>query len=194
VTFARSALLLLLVSLGCDGEHRARPPKIVLVPIGAVPAEVLTHLQRELAPLVKREITIANAIVPPAIDPVRQQYRGESLLAELSPHDIGEAERVVGIIDGDVYAPGLHFIFGQARKPGRFAVVALPRLRESFFGRPENEKRFRERVVKVTVHELGHTFGFAHCEDRKCVMHFARSLPEADVTGFHYCAREPLPK
>lgn len=165
------------------------PRRVVLVPIGPVPAAVLAHLQRELPAVLKRDVVIGAAIPIPAaaLEPSRKQYRGDALLEELERHDVRDADRIVGIIDQDAYAPGLNFIFGQARMPGRFAVVALARLRHQ-----GDDARFRERALKITIHEVGHTFGFKHCEDRKCVMHFANSLGEADYTGIQYCGREEV--
>jgi archaemetzincin len=90
------------------------------------------------------------------------------------------------VIDGDAFAPGLNYVFGQARLPGRVAFIALARLRDSFRGRPENDVRFRERAVKVAVHELGHTFGFVHCDRTTCVMHFANSFLDVDRQSARY--------
>lgn len=188
VQMHRQILLFLLAIAGCKSE----PGTIVLVPIGAVSQDLLVHLQRELSPIMKRPVTIAAAIPLPedAFNPSRKQYLGTALLEELEGRDFGGAERVVGIMDADAYAPGLNFIFGQARKPGRVAVVALPRLRESFRGRPENLQRFQERAVKETVHELGHTFDLAHCPDAKCVMHFSNSFADTDRKTKQFCSRE----
>ena len=154
------------------------------------------HLQRGLPAIIRRDVAIGAEIPRPAasFQPSRNQYLGTALLAELKRHDVPDADRIVGLIDADVYAPGLNFIFGQAEKPGRFAIVALPRFRESFRGRPEDVRKFHDRALKVTIHELGHTFGSVHCRDRKCVMHFANSLPEVDHTGFQYCSREEVPE
>lgn len=185
------ALLLLAACSGGEPEKRT----VVLIPIGPVPAEVLAQLQRELPAIVEREVTIGAEIPRPAaaLDARRQQYRGSLLLEELARHDVPGADRVVGIIDADVYAPNLNFIFGQAQLPGRFAVVALPRLRESFRGQPENAARFHERAVKETAHELGHTFGFRHCDEAACVMRFSNSFLDTDRKGARYCSRHELP-
>ena len=185
----------LLALAACAREHSAARRPIVLVPIGAVPAALLQHLQHELPRVFHRDVIIASAIPLPqrAFDETRRQYRGDLLLEELSHHDVPGAERVVGVLDADAYAPGLNFILGQARKPGRYAVVALARLRESFLRRPENLPLLYDRAVKTTTHELGHTFGFEHCEDPTCVMHFANALGEMDRNGFTFCRRETLP-
>lgn len=180
----RVALLVLLLGAACRRESH----RVVLVPIGAVPAEVLAQLQRELPRLVKREVVVGAAIpVPPAAyDAGRRQYRAEALLRDLDQREFRDADRILGVIDGDASAPGLNYVFGQARLPGRTAVIALARLRDSFRGRPENEVRFRERVVKVAMHELGHTFGFVHCDRPACVMHFANSFLEIDRQSARY--------
>ncbi len=185
-------VVVVLALIGCSGDDRQVSRRIVIIPIGPVPQDVLSHLQRELPAIVKRDVVVGAAVPLPeqALDPSRRQYRGTALLEDLARQDVADADRIVGIIDADAYAPGLNFIFGQAQKPGRFAVVALPRLRESFRGWPEDPGRLRERVVKETAHELGHTFGFAHCPDRTCVMHFSNSLGDTDYKSSHFCNRE----
>jgi len=176
------ALLLMVALVGCWGDDTRR---VALVPIGPLPADLLLHLRRELPSLVNGEVIIAAQIPHPqdALDPVRQQYLGNALLDQLKRHDVADADRVVGVIDADMYAPGLNFILGQSMKPGRFAVVALPRLRHV------DEPRFRERVLKVTTHELGHSFGYAHCPEAKCVMRFANSVAETDSLSVRFCRR-----
>lgn len=190
-----AALLLAIAIASCAGERRDVRRPIVLLPIGAVPPALLVHLQRELPKVFHRDVVIANAIPLPAraFDAARRQYRGDVLLDELAHHDVAAAERVLGVLDADAYSPGLHFVLGQARKPGRFAFVALARLRQSFLRRPENLPLLDDRAVKAATHELGHTFGFEHCDDPACVMHFANAYGEIDRTRFTFCTRESLP-
>jgi archaemetzincin len=49
--------------------------------------------------------------------------------------DLGTSERVLRLVDLDLYVPDLNFVFGLADPPGRRAVIALPRLRQSFYGK-----------------------------------------------------------
>lgn len=186
-TTARIALALAIILATCSRGPAATHGPIVLVPIGPVQADLLAHLQRGLPALAGREVTIGAAIPLPekAFDRARGQYLGSALLAELGRYDGGDADRVLGIIDADVYAPKLNFIFGQAMRPGRLAVVAIPRLR----GRKVDRVQWYERVLKVTVHELGHTFGFPHCDEFQCVMHFARSAGDTDRQSARFCKR-----
>ncbi len=164
---------------------------ILLVPLGPVQDDLLSGLIEPLAATFGRPCRIAPAIpIPPAAyDGQRCQYVGDTILSALAALNAPEAERVLGIIDADCYTPGLNFIFGQAGMPGRDAFIALPRLRQSFYGLPEDEPLFRERVLKEAVHELGHTYGLRHCPDPKCVMHFSNSLHDTDVKDTTFCPR-----
>lgn len=197
----RRALLLFLsavslLSVPCcsrPSHEKAGDRQILIVPIGRVPPDLTNHLARELPVIFHRRVTVAAEVPLPlaAFDSSRQQYRGTALLDELEHRFEGhDAERVIGIIDADAYAPGLNFIFGQSQKPGRVAVIALAHLRQSFRKRPDEPQLLRDRVTKIMTHELGHSFGLPHCSRRRCVMHFASSVFEVDDQGLAFCRRE----
>ena len=162
---------------------------ILLIPVGPIPADLLSGLIKPLAATFSLPCRIVAPIpIPPAAyDRRREQYLGSRILAALARLSLPDAERVLGIIDTDCYAPGLNFIFGQASIHGRDCFIALPRLRQSFYGLPEDEPLFRQRVLKEAVHELGHTYGLSHCPKPGCVMHFSNSLHDTDVKGAEFC-------
>ena len=164
---------------------------VTLVPIGPLPAELLPWLADRLMALIDQRIAIGEPVPLPAAgyNPRRRQYRGSTLIAALRAPAHPATGRVLGLTDADCYAPGLNFIFGQATLGGRESFVAMPRLRQSFYGLPENPTLFRERVLKEMVHELGHTWGLAHCADARCVMHFSNTLRDTDVKGTIFCTR-----
>lgn len=166
-------------------------PVVVLVPIGFVSAELLDHLACSLTLVFGLPCRVAPSLPIPAAayDQRRRQYKGDDILTMLTRLEVPQAKRVLGIIDADCYTPGLNFIFGQARMHGRDAFIALPRLRQSFYGLPEDELLFQERVLKEAVHELGHTYGLGHCSDPKCVMHFSNSLLDTDIKKADFCAQ-----
>lgn len=166
-------------------------PAIVLVPMGAVPDDLLHSLMEAVSGTFELPCRVAAPISIPsaAYDRRRGQYVGGHILTELARLEVPDAERVLGVIDADCYAPGLNFILGQASARARDAFMALPRLRQSFYGLAEDESLFRERASKEAVHELGHTYGMGHCPNPKCVMHFSNSVYDTDVKGAEFCPR-----
>jgi archaemetzincin len=164
---------------------------ISLVPIGSIPSDLPPWLADRLREVFGRDVAVSEAIPLPAtgFDLHRRQYRGDAVIAALHSLTDPAIERVLGLIDADCYAPGLNFIFGQAMPDGQAAFIALPRLRPSFYGLSEDLSRFRQRVLTEAVHELGHTWGLAHCPNPRCVMHFSNTLPDTDMKGPAFCAR-----
>lgn len=162
--------------------------RILLQPIGLKETHILHRLSPFLREAFKREICVGKPLpLPPhTFDPSRGQYHSTTLLkglASLTPH----YERVLGIVDVDLYVPGLNFVFGEADMMSGAAIISLKRLREEFYGLPENEKLFIERAVKEAIHELGHTYGMIHCKDPSCVMYFSNRLEDTDRKRRDFC-------
>ncbi|MER3436553.1 MAG: archemetzincin [Chloroflexota bacterium] len=167
-----------------------RRQTIALVPIGQVPDTLLSELiERIEARFPSRHVQLSQYHLPvptAALDPLRGQFRADIMLDQLAALP-AHAERVLGVADADLFAPGLNFIFGQAHVGGRVAVIALARLRPEFWGRPADPERFHERAAKEAIHELGHTYGLRHCPNPQCVMHFSNTLDETDQKTDRFC-------
>jgi archaemetzincin len=161
-----------------------------LVPIGQVDGAILTVIGEGLQEAFGRLYVLAAPLPHPdyAYERRRGQYLADAILARLRTLSL-PAVRWLGIVDLDLYTPGLNFVFGQASVGGPAAVIALPRLRQGFYGLPEDTALFHQRAVKEAVHELGHTYGLGHCPDTACVMHFSNSLPDTDRKGAEFCSR-----
>ena len=162
--------------------------EMVVMALGEIQASVLAHLCTALTETFEQPCRVGPALPVPehAFDPRRAQYSAHALLQQLHR---GQAERVLGVVDLDLYVPGLNFVFGLADRREKRAVVALPRLRQRFYGARDDEALFLARAAKEAVHELGHTYGLEHCRDRRCVMTFSNSLADTDYKGQGFCPR-----
>ncbi len=166
--------------------------RIILCPIGNIELSVMEALEKELPAKFKLGIKTRDSIQIPeeSFDPARGQHSSTLILGKLAglvrleEHDVA-----LVIADVDLYAEGLNFVFGEAEFAGRFAIISLTRLRQSFYSLRENEALFKERVAKEAVHELGHVFGLGHCPDPRCVMHFSNSLFDTDKKSASFCTR-----
>ncbi|MFQ6066741.1 MAG: archaemetzincin family Zn-dependent metalloprotease, partial [bacterium] len=117
----------------------------------------------------------------------RNQYCSDLILRELETLDLGKTKKILGLVDLDLYTPGLNFVFGQASIGGKACLVALPRLRQEFYGLEGPRSLFYQRALKEAIHELGHSFGLNHCRNRKCVMHFSNCLADTDYKEKQFC-------
>jgi len=160
---------------------------ITLVQIGSVDRDILRTLQYRLEEVFGQRACVADGIDlnKESWNRKRRQYLAYGLLAEL-PSPEHSHDRILGVIDSDIFAPGLNFVFGQADSTGGRAIISLRRLRSEFYGSTRNEDLLRERALTEAVHELGHTYGLQHCRNPKCAMYFSNSLYDTDVKGWRF--------
>ncbi|MFQ5999118.1 MAG: archaemetzincin family Zn-dependent metalloprotease [Candidatus Bathyarchaeia archaeon] len=119
-----------------------------------------------------------------ALDKERAQYLGDRVLEILNNLVSNKNEGALLLVDFDLFAPGLNFIFGQASSRGKIAVVSVKRLKSG----EANSDLFSSRLRKEAVHELGHTMGFEHCADASCVMYFSNFLEDTDFKKDIFCS------
>jgi archaemetzincin len=95
--------------------------------------------------------------------------------------------KILFILDVDAYSNGLNFVLGEAFHKGGLGVIYLPRIKQGFYGLKPDNKLFYQRMVKESVHELGHIFGFFHCKNPRCVMYFSNTLNDTDNKERSFC-------
>ena len=188
----RVLLLSLSIFLVTDllAKERDRDMSIVLVAVGEVDRNVIEALKNDLSKVFNRQVLAGKAMSEPlyAFNKKRNQYLSTTILsAIMEQKDDTAYEKILGIVDHDLYVPELNFVFGEASRIA--AVISLTRLRQEFYHLPENRSLFHQRILTEAVHELGHTYGLGHCENPRCVMFFSNSLMDTDRKGPEFCPR-----
>lgn len=166
--------------------------RIDIIAVDGVAPSLLRGLLRPLEARFDRPAATGPAIPPRPdwYDPERGQYRADRILDDLAAETEEPDAWILAVVDADLYAPGLNFIFGQATVGGCCAVIGLSRLRDGRDGgRRVDDERFRSRVLTEAVHELGHVAGLGHCSSPRCVMYFSNTLIETDRKGPDFCER-----
>jgi archaemetzincin len=165
--------------------------KITLKPIGDIDINTLEELKQRLNQAFGCSTDVISEAysLKQAYDSKRKQYLASELLARLKKSGVSKDEKVLGIADIDLYAPGLNFVFGQADVGSGVAIISLYRLRQEYYSLPSDEALFLDRATKEAVHEVGHTFGLGHCPNTKCVMHFSNSLADTDWKQAAFCSK-----
>ena len=162
----------------------------VLVPIGAVPDALLGSVAHELFHAVGWDCQVSRIDLDPHIGfhVERQQHHSSELLRHLLARTGDEDRPVIGLTPVDLYVPILKYVFGEAELGGRGAVVGYHRLREEFYGLPDNPDALARRVGCEVIHELGHVVGLHHCENYTCVMASAHSVERVDLKSNYFCS------
>ena len=96
-------------------------------------------------------------------------------------------EKIIGILNQDLFIPIFTHIFGEARQGGNCGLVSLFRLKKNTDGSSPHKALIHARAVKVALHELGHLFNLLHCENKECLMHFSGGLEELDEMSPGFC-------
>src|ERR1700686_2235175 len=162
---------------------------VYLLPVGKVDITLL----RELRAAIPGGLDLDCEILPYVLDPTpsyhaeRQQYHSSEILRRMQGLVRPQDWRVLAIADVDLYIPILKYVFGEAQMGGPCALVSTYRLRQEFYGLDRNDALLSQRLLKESVHELGHTLDLRHCQDYRCVMASSHSVEWIDLRESALC-------
>lgn len=157
--------------------------ELQLVSIGGVTANTLKELEAPLQTVLGVTCFIGKASMPTpqyAFNKDRAQYHSTSVMRRVLTLKEPGVPWVLGVCDVDLFVPDTPFVFGEADRESKVALVSLFRLR----GEGEVLKR---RLHGEATHQAAHLVGLSFCEDSRCLMYAASTLAEADRRQLHLC-------
>lgn len=167
------------------------PGKVVqLVAVGSIPNQLLKDLEEPLqTQLGIQPVQGRVPLTDPkyAFNKDRNQYHSQAIMRRLVPL-LGPGQIGLGMCEVDLFVPDSPFVFGEADRESRIAIVSLHRLRQGAEG-----EMLRRRVQVESVHQAGHLVGLSYCEDPRCVMFLATQTSDVDrknVTLCNVCRNE----
>ncbi len=136
-------------------------------------------------------VDILSPVDPPqnAFQESRRQYDAGLVIQHLSRLQFPLYLRILALTTVDLCSPILTYVYGEAAMGGKVALVSNYRLRHDEDGKAAPPDLYYERLVKVALHEMAHTFSLYHCDDVTCLMHFSAKMHHLDTVEIMFCQR-----
>ncbi len=176
---------------GAKQSEQGPPRKglIAVMPLGRVGEDVLRVVTDSLQGILRLPVDLLEPepLPPEAFMEMRNQYNAMTIIKYLSNNRAGNARKILGVTTEDLCNPILTYVFGEAYLNGAAAVLSCYRLHRGKESEFAPREVFLERVVKVALHEIGHTFNLPHCHTGRCVMRASNTLAELDDKLNYLC-------
>jgi archaemetzincin len=180
-------LILLLVIISCNHNYN-KQTIIHIKPLGSVDTNVVKLLKNEiesfyqLTCVVDSSVQLTNDVLAKS----KIRYDASKILEKYKSNKntliITEVDMACKNEDRKVDEWG---IFGLGYTPGRICILSTFRLKWYTY----NKTLINSRIIKVSLHELGHNFGLPHCTNyKKCMMTAASgTLKQVDAEDKILC-------
>lgn len=171
-------------------EHPTPKGIITVLPLGRVEEDILTVVADSLQGLLRLPVDLLDPIPIPlqTYMEARHQYNAMGIIKFLDQEFPANSVKILGVTRADLCNPILTYVFGEAYMGGRAAVMSYARLHLGRGSEPVSREQFLDRVVKVAVHEIGHTFSIPHCHKGRCVMRASNTIPDLDDKLNYLCS------
>lgn len=157
--------------------------------MGEVDFTLVSRLAGEIGPVFNRSVDILKGFNLPneAHNVIRNQYYALVILAKLERAKSNNREKVIAVCEEDLYLPEENYILGYADTLSGTAIVSLNRIRQEFYGLPEDDAKIYPRLFKEAIHQIGHLFNLSECRNPQCVNYFSQMMLDIDNKKDKFC-------
>jgi len=162
--------------------------QIIISPTETIDAEIYTLIGQNIQQTFGYQTEIKPLLhnVNFAFNPLRSQYHSTLILEKLAGMVSSPTTKILAITNVDLFIPILTHVYGEAQLGGTACIVSTYRLKEDL-SVMNIQQGFADRIIKESIHELGHTFNLRHCRDTICIMHYCRSVKDVDRKSAQLC-------
>jgi archaemetzincin len=163
--------------------------KIVVVPMGEVDFMLVNRLASTIGPIFNRSVDILKGMKMPeeSYNVIRNQFYAQVILTKLERAKANSREKVIAVCEEDLYLPEEAYIMGSVDGVSGTALISLYRIRQEFYGLPEDEGKIFPRLYKEAVHRVAHLFDLTECRNPKCVNYFSQIMMDIDNKTDKFC-------
>jgi len=150
---------------------------------------MVNRLATSIGPVFGRSVDILKGMKIPeeAFNVIRNQHYASIILAKLERVKANPRELIVGVCEEDLYLPDEAYILGYSDTILGTSVVSLFRIRQEFYGLPEDDMKIYTRLFKQSVHQVAHLSGLTSCRNPKCVNYYSQDMFDIDNKGEKFC-------
>lgn len=144
---------------------------------------IIKMVSEELFDIPIKMLEIEIEVPEAAYVDVRKKYYAGKMVEALEPLKPDNALALVALTNVDIFVGRKPSIRGLAIPDKGVAVVSLFRMKDG------SDYRVKMRLLKETLHELGHLLGQEHCVGGEiwCVMGYSQNLSDLDAKYRTFC-------
>ena len=163
--------------------------KIIMILLSDFDMHLISRLKTSLESTFDCAVEIRQKIgnLRYAYNRKRKQYISPTLLSHLNRVKRDNGDKILGVVNVDLYSPGYDFVYGEADVHCGVATLSTFRLISENPDGDADEDLFEERVIREATHEVGHLFGMDHCKNQQCLMRTCTCVSEVDEAGNLFC-------
>lgn len=152
-------------------------------------AKTLSEVREFLHAFYQMPVEIKRSVGTQGIPSRRGQLDADAINASIlhkQREQQKDAAAIIGVTESDLFARAYSFVFGHSSDTDRVNIWSMNRFGDS--SNPAELKTILRRSLRISAHELGHSFTMHHCKSNRCLMNGYNHLRDLDQAPLEMCS------